>query len=86
LILIQHQKQKKDYVNTAPESSKMTYKDNFINDKQSIEQRKVKYWFLRHSGFSAKEAHRKRDWTHAHIVQFMHANKEKIRATYEGEK
>jgi hypothetical protein len=60
--------------------------NDFINSKQSKEQRRTKYNFCIDCGLNYKEAMRLRDWTNRHIVIFLYGNKENIMTKYKKEK
>ena len=58
------------------------FKSTYINAKQSPQMRRAKHRFIKDAGFSTAEAEKMKDWTHRHIVQYMWANKEKVRTKY----
>lgn len=48
---------------------------NWINDKQSKHERKVKYHFLRYSGMKSKKADKLKDWSINKIISYLYTQK-----------
>lgn len=56
---------------------------NFVNKNQTKETRKAKYKFLRDCKIDVCRARRMMDWTHNHIILYLHANSIQLKANYE---
>ena len=51
---------------------------HWVKERHGKRSRRVKYAFLRECGLSRDDADRLKDWTHNHIIKYLHANIEKI--------